>query len=248
MILHLLRILGVLWLLHHHAAGQSTFDTANQAYSAGDYAAAAAGYEALLTAEGPRASVYYNLGNSYQKLKRPGHAILAYERARLITPRDPDLAANLTRARKSAAAFDESGMNPRLEAVLGYLSRHEWSWVTAGCALALGVCVFIATVFRPGRSTRQALGVISVLALLAGAGGATALWLRRDEAARGIVLTPNAAVRLSPFADADSVGTAGVGHSVRLLESRAGFRYIEIPNASLKGWISATDVAAIQGE
>ena len=45
---------------------------------AADLAGAAAAYEKVIAADGPRASVYYNLGNSYQQLKQYGPAILAW--------------------------------------------------------------------------------------------------------------------------------------------------------------------------
>ena len=105
---------------------------ANQQFKSGDFAGAAAAYEKIIAAEGPRASVYYNLGNSYQQLKQYGPAILAYERARLLTPRDPDLLANLALARKAATAFEETGLHPWLDAVVNHLSRNEWSWLVAG--------------------------------------------------------------------------------------------------------------------
>ena len=102
------------------AAGRMVLRGANQRFKAGDFAGAAAAYEKILSAEGPRASVYYNLGNAYQNLKQYGPAILAYERARLLTPRDPDLLANLALARKAAAAFEETGRDPRLDAALEF--------------------------------------------------------------------------------------------------------------------------------
>ncbi len=115
------------------AADAGPMDAANRQFDAGDFSAAAAAYEEILTERGPDAAVLYNLGNSYQSEKRYGPAILAYERARLITPRDPDLLTNLALARKAATAFEENGSaHPRRDAVLGYLSRNELSWLVVG--------------------------------------------------------------------------------------------------------------------
>ncbi|NJR42929.1 MAG: tetratricopeptide repeat protein [Akkermansiaceae bacterium] len=47
----------------------TTFDTANEKFKAGDFAGAATSYEEVLTNDGPRVSVFYNLGNSYFQLK-----------------------------------------------------------------------------------------------------------------------------------------------------------------------------------
>jgi len=43
--------------------------------------------------------IHYNLGNAYFKAGRLGRAILEYERAHVLMPRDPDLNFNLAHAR-----------------------------------------------------------------------------------------------------------------------------------------------------
>ena len=235
-------LLGLLVLLLGAASVfASEFEQANQQFKSGDFAGAAARYEKIIAAEGPRASVYYNLGNSYQQLKQYGPAILAYERARLLTPRDPDLLANLVLARKAAAAFEENGLHPWLDAVVHYLSRNEWSWLVAGSALFLGTLAIASVGKFPRRGLLVAAGVAGVMILA----GSAALYLRRGEAGRGIVLSTEATVRLSPFEKAESLGTPGPGRVVRLGVKSGDFQYIEVPGAGLKGWLTGKDVAAI---
>ncbi|MES2477246.1 MAG: tetratricopeptide repeat protein [Verrucomicrobiota bacterium] len=227
----------------------ATLEEANQKFAAGDFPEAVVAYEKLLDERGPDAAVYYNLGNAYQNQKKLGHAILAYERARLLTPRDPDLRANLAMARKAATAFEESELHPRVDAVLVYLSRDEWSWLVVGGALFIGTYVLLRGLVKwQLRWTRQLGGTLAVLAGFAIAAGCSALWLRRDEGARGIVLTENASVRLSPFATAEALGTVTPGRVVRLGKSSGSFRYIEVPGTSLQGWLAKADVAAILPE
>ena len=233
-------------LLPDDGAASDAFADANRLFKAGDYSKAAAAYENIIASDGPRASVYFNLGNSYQKLKQHGPAILAYERARLITPRDPDLLANLARARKAAAAFEEIRIHPRLDDALNFLSRNEWSWLVAGAALYLGACGLVFGFIRlPRGGMRQALIAFACMAVLAIISGSIALHLRRDEAIRGVVLTENATVRLSPFDAAESLGTPGPGKFVYLRGTNGGFRYIEVPGSNLRGWLANKDVAAL---
>ncbi len=230
------------FLLGSVSGSATAFEDANQQFRSGDFAGAAAAYEKILESEGPRATVYYNLGNSYQQLKQYGPAILAYERARLLTPRDPDLLANLALARKAATAFEETGLHPWLDAVVNRLSRNEWSWLVAGSALFLGVLAVLAGATKLPR--RGVLISASVAGLLIAAAG-TALYLRRGETVRGIVLSEGATVRLSPFEKAESLGTPGPGRIVRLGAKNGDFQYIEVPGASLKGWLADKDVAVI---
>ncbi len=242
-------LIGLLCLfLGANCVSATAFDDANQKFKSGDFAGAAAAYEKLLADDGPRAAVYYNLGNSYQNLKQYGPAILAYERARQLTPRDPDVLANLALARKAATAFEETGIHPRLDAVLNFLSRNEWSWLVAGAALFLGVIAVVSGAVKLPQRLRRFAVISSAVAGLAIIAGAATLYLRRGESARGIVLSKDVTVRLSPFENAESLGTPGPGRSVRLGAENGDFHYVEIPGTSLKGWLARKDVGAIAGK
>jgi tetratricopeptide (TPR) repeat protein len=228
------------------AADTACFAEANARFKAGDFAVAATAYETLLANGGPRASVFYNLGNSYHRLGQYGPAILAYERARLLTPRDPDLLANLALARKAAAAFEETVVHPRLDALICYPSRNEWSWLVAGAALFVGgLALVCGLVNLPRRGMRQAALASAGLASLAIAAGSACLYLRRDESNRGIVLSENAAVHLSPFETAASLGTPGPGRIVHMRKESGGFHYVEVPGTTLRGWLPDKEVGAI---
>ncbi|MGM9689047.1 MAG: tetratricopeptide repeat protein [Alloprevotella sp.] len=87
------------------AAGKPTDDkaAADKAYRAKNYVQAASLYEACVkqaTASGnasadERATLYYNLGNAYYRLKDYAHAVLNYRRALHLNPADADAAFNL---------------------------------------------------------------------------------------------------------------------------------------------------------
>lgn len=218
------------------------FDRVNQQFSAGDFTGAVAGYEKILKDEGPRASVYYNLGNSYQQLKQYGPAILAYERARVLSPQDPDLLANLTRARKAAAAFQDAGPTPWLDVITHRFSRNTWSWwVVLGAWFLAGLALAYMRFSLPRREVLIAAGGGVFIIVLA----SVSLYIRRDESERGIVLSEDATVRLSPFSSAESLGTPGPGRLVRLGEKSGDFQYVEVLGTSLHGWLANKDVASI---
>lgn len=73
---------------------EALFFRANEAYGAGRFQEAAQAYEQLIGSGPAGGDVYYNLGNCYVKLHRLGMALLNYERARILIPRDADLAYN----------------------------------------------------------------------------------------------------------------------------------------------------------
>jgi hypothetical protein len=238
--------ISLLCLVSLTAAGADRFDEASRLFAAGDTAGAATVYQEVLRSDGPDASVFFNLGNCEQKLGKYGPAILAYERARLLDPRDPDISANLALARKAAAVFEETGGYPRLDAILRYLSLNEWSWLVAGAALFLGIlAVVCGSVRLPKGWLPPAVRASVAVAVLLVCAGAAALYLRRDEGKCGVVLTDGATVRLSPFETAESLGSPGPGRIVHMLKAEGGYHFVEVPGTGLRGWMSGKDVSAI---
>lgn len=226
-------------------AESSSFETGNQRFEQGKFSEAAKAYEESIINEGPRASTYYNLGNSHYRLGNHGRAILAYERARSLTPRDSNLLANLALARK-AANITEPSSQPMLDAVVNALSRNEWSWMLMIFAGLLAIASLLCACIRsipPWR--KQALpftvGLFAVLICFC----ITALYLRRGESQRGILITKDATIRISPFAMAESVGTLGMGNWVTLGEKKGDFQYVRVPGGSLEGWVASADVARV---
>ena len=71
---------------------------ADSAYQQEQYQQAAKMYEQLLK-RGESADLYYNLGNAYYRMDDITHAVLAYERALLLSPGDADVRFNLQMAR-----------------------------------------------------------------------------------------------------------------------------------------------------
>ena len=84
-------------------ARQSDFVEANAKYEAQDYKAASKSYEDLTHAGQETAAVYYNLGNAYFRLGQKGKALVSYERALAISPRDKDIRWNLEMLRSVLA-------------------------------------------------------------------------------------------------------------------------------------------------
>ena len=72
---------------------------ANLRFERGEYAEAAQQYEALVGLGYRDPAVYFNLGNAYLEAGELGRAVLNYLRAEELSPRDPDIIANLVLAR-----------------------------------------------------------------------------------------------------------------------------------------------------
>ncbi len=80
------------------SASAITKQNADTEYRKGNYQQAIKDYEELLKG-GMSADVYYNLGNAYYRTDNITQAVLAYERAHLLSPGDEDINFNLQFAR-----------------------------------------------------------------------------------------------------------------------------------------------------
>lgn len=92
-----------LTLLHPAAGGRAEsleeiLFRANQAYKDGNFQDAVSGYLQLIENGAENGHIFYNLGNAYFRIGDLGRAILFYQRAQLLIPRDADLKFNLAYA------------------------------------------------------------------------------------------------------------------------------------------------------
>lgn len=78
-------------------AASKLFGEANEQYQQQKYAEARKLYGQIVEAGVESPSLFYNMGNAAARLGRTGEAVLYYEKARELSPRDGDVLANLKR-------------------------------------------------------------------------------------------------------------------------------------------------------
>ncbi|MDQ6911836.1 MAG: tetratricopeptide repeat protein [Verrucomicrobiota bacterium] len=217
----------------------STFDEANRAFADGHFDDATRQYETLIHDKGYSVPVLYNLANSYFRVGKIGPAILNYERAQVLAPNDPDIAANLSFARKQAGLFvqpdswRESG--PRV------LSMNQWAWL-GSVALVLLCASIVAGRIYPEQRLYLRFGTnVAALVLCA---AAVSLALQPDTLDRAVVTAKEGTARISPFASAKSAFVLSAGDNVRIDKTHDGFFLVENRDRR-SGWISRDEVARV---
>ncbi|MCK5643063.1 MAG: tetratricopeptide repeat protein, partial [Gammaproteobacteria bacterium] len=118
-------IAGISYLTSKNSIDVETMAVANQLYNNGEYSTAAQFYEQLISQGKVHSSLYYNLGNAYYVQGDIGRAILNYQRASRLDPRDPDIRENLAMARNQSANEIDQISNP-----LDGLANFTSSWLT----------------------------------------------------------------------------------------------------------------------
>ena len=124
-------LLIALWFAPAVCTGAETakiFQEANTSYRTGDHAKAAELYESLTEREPGVATFYYNLANTYVRLGKLSRAILNYEKALRLDPRNGDVRENLRYTRGLLEYRVEDTRNWYLKAtevVLKYVTERE---------------------------------------------------------------------------------------------------------------------------
>jgi tetratricopeptide (TPR) repeat protein len=107
--------------------------SANKFYQDGNYPAAIESYQKILSQGFESGALYFNLGNTYFRSGRLGHAIFNYEKGLKLEPNDEDLSYNLKIA--NARTFDKITELPKLfivswwEGLVTAFSVSGWTFI-----------------------------------------------------------------------------------------------------------------------
>ena len=116
------------------------FHQANDYYQKEKYPEAIGRYLDLVQKGYRDPYIFYNLGNAYFKKGELGRAILFYEKARMLLPRDDDIQKNLAYANSLAIDKIEtksSGLFSLWERVTDFLTLNELTMIFTGIYLVL---------------------------------------------------------------------------------------------------------------
>ena len=181
----------------------------------------------------------YNLANAYARAGNPGLAVLSYERAALLAPEDPDIAANLAYVRASAHVSTKTptrfahlvlAVGPTLAAWLGVLGI---TIVGLGLVARRVIARFL---WLP--SSAVLLGVV-LIALTAS--HAMLLWPRMHEA---VVLVDQTPARVVPAPMGDTAFVLPEAQSITIAAEHDDFLLIRT-GSGLSGWVARANLGAV---
>jgi len=216
------------------------FRKANDSYTKGDFAEAAYELRQLVADGTYSAAALHNLGNAEWKVNRPGHAVLAWERARSLSPFNRNTEANLHFARYKA----------HIEApTLAWFERYS-TWLPGGWWLAVatiglwgGVALLalprLAGLRRADWHQGIAAALLAVFLL-----SVPALLGLSKRARLGVVLEDETPLRLTPTREGETLTKLPAGEMARV-ERRSG-RYLYVrADGDRAGWVKETEFETV---
>ena len=234
------------------ASGQSAaaglFAEGNDQYRAGEYESARDTY-LRIAGEGVRDSrLFYNLGNACFKSSRLGEAIVWYERALRLEPRDRDILANLRFARQvkrdREPPAEENPLARFSGAVYAFPTLDELAATFAVTLLSVWVLAFLRWL-RP-QTSRVPMPLLPACVCF---WAISALFLTsriytHESDKHAIVTEKESTARSGPGLDQTSVFVLHEGTKVRIDRDENEWYLVRLPNGS-GGWMPKEAVTEI---
>lgn len=224
------------------SAQHQELQKANELYRQVSFAEAQEAYEALITEGYQSKALFYNLGNTYYRLGQKGKAILNYERALLLAPKDREIRENL--------AFVKEQLSGEIIALEVFPLIAFWqnmqesfssaTWTVVGLLFFwAGAAGFLGWLLLPSRQQKVRGFVLGVLGLALCiipfllASGRKASQVASDKA---VIVAPAAALYTSPSAGAEVLYPLFEGATVRTVEPLQDWYKVNLANG-YQGWV-----------
>lgn len=226
---------------------------ANQAYTDGNYAEAAADYSAIIESAPvithAYAPVYYNLGNAHFKQGELSQAILAYERSLRLKPTDKNAKYNLrfaqTQIIDNIADTQVFFLREWVTTLRNMLPLSTWMWSSIILFSLMLVCLLLFA-FSRSLGLRKAGFYISIVCLVCSTvafANAASLHHRDSVRAEAIITRGIVNAKASPDRSGTELFTLHEGTKVTIHEELGGYVNIEVGNYN--GWIPTNTLERI---
>lgn len=228
---------------------EELFQQGNTFYEQENYQEAIARYRAILSSGIENGYVYYNLGNALLKSQRIGEAILHYERARRLLPRDEDVAFNLQYVKALTLDKMEQQTDGK---IIGILKRIRDAFTPDEVGFVMLIFFLLLSLLTmmgifASRQWRGRLFYIGALPAL--------FWIvsgilfmsaasHYSSTAEAILLAPQVEAKTGPGEGYSAVFEIHEGAKVRIQRERLDWVEIQLPNKVI-GWVQHKDLERI---
>lgn len=222
-----------------------SFAQANTDYRNGNYKEALAAYQNLAKQK-PQADIFYNLGNAAFKNKEIGLAIVNYERARRIDPRNADILENLKLA-KSLVQYrvedKRSWYHQKLVELLEMIRLEELLALSLSVYLVFAVLIFVRIVSKQQPVLTELSTMILWIVIITSVPTAAKFYKIKMQQ-KAVITSPQAEARFAP-SEKDKVAFRLTEGILTDVADRVGSWYRISLVSGDTGWIQESDMTII---
>jgi len=224
------------------AAAEAAPSAGETAYAKGDYATAVEKWSEEARTDGASDGLLSALGNAEWRLGRKGRAMVCWERALLLDPRDPVALAGIRHA-LNAGGTERPAMT-WAENYASFLTADAWLLCATAAFWAALLCVLVPRLRRRSASEwnhRTRVIALTLLALCV-----PGLWGSRSLSARAVVRKADVSLRLTPTQFGEPLNGVAEGDVVRTGRPFNG--HVRVTTADGKtGWVRAGEIESVRG-
>lgn len=220
-------------------AADSNWENANAKYKAGDFKGAAGLYETVLSSGHVYSDVYYNLADAYFRLGKKGKALINYERAIRIAPRDADARWNVA-VLKSVLPdrVETQGDNLILEWIRSVADKFTINEIGLCFAALMAFFVLLAFLNLLVPQSRAWTGAVKLLVIGALCVVGIFFWFKwldvKDP--RVVVLDKEVYARYGPSDSETKAFLLHEGAEAKVIDETSGWFYVTLDKKT-QGWL-----------
>ncbi|MCK5315853.1 MAG: tetratricopeptide repeat protein [Anaerolineales bacterium] len=247
-------VAGLGWLSRQDSVDIQALSAADHLYEAGHYNEATKIYTQLIAQGVQSSAVYYNLGNAYYQQGDLGRAILNYQRAAHLDPRDKNIQLNLALARQEAVNLYPQELGGPLKTLADltgkWLTINETAWLVLSFWFVLGFLLIIRRQLRHAGSrsgVEYFLLLMLFIFLIGGLSFGSRIYLERAQPG-GVIVAPVIAVSNAPSLEEPSELQLHSGTEVHIKETLGDWIRLDLPGENEDGWIPLEAVEFIAND
>jgi len=217
------------------------FEEGNSLYNNKQYDQAIEKYKEILSGGAESAALYYNMGNSYYKIGKIGYAILYFERAKRLAPKDKEILNNLYFLQKKVKNLGTLPSLPLYNAIENVENTFSINILTILCYIffvlllgSLSFYIFASKILFRKISFFLGFGILICLIM-----ASSLLVLKYRDlyfSESAIVITNSAQIKYSPDMESRELFSVFEGERVEIEDQVAGWAKVKALNGK-NGWI-----------
>lgn len=228
----------------------SSFIAANRAYGEENFDEAINLYQNILSQDLESAEVYFNLGNSFYKIRNYPKAILNYERALLLDPRNENIKYNINKARiynvDKIDDIPEFIIQRGINGIIGSFKSNTWAVISVFC-FAAGLLLLLIYFLSMNISLKRIgfySGIILLFSAILAFGISSRTKSLQQRSNGAIVISPTITIKGSPSEGGTDLFIIHEGTKVYLLDQLNDWYEIKLGDGK-QGWLQQTDIEVI---
>ena len=220
---------------------------ANSLYNENAFDSALVVYKSIIEEGYSSATLYYNIGNTYYKLRNYPLAIYYYEKSLKLDPNNDDTKHNIEIAKlfltDKIEAVPELFIKTWWNNLSNFFTLNTWSIITLILIGFSLICIFFYATAK-ARGLKKSMfftGLLMIILTICSLSISAKKHRYISSHNEGIIVTPTITIKSSPSTSSIDLFVLHEGSKVKILDNADGWEKIKIANGSI-GWLPTSAV------